>query len=181
MVLNGHSDGASSRLSLWYVSGVKKLVSSCCFFPFLQSVSWHQLKETAHCGEFQFCVLFLHYSLVACVSLSFMCLTHKTTITDHARCWRQLITLFMACLASVRVQPCISNSMLFQCISDASPKLLCVLWHIAHQTLHATQLCTAPCICTFTHAASACLFVCLPLSLAHVLFVCLFPLLDCLH
>src|SRR5258707_13467310 len=29
--------------------------------------------------------------------------------------------------ACVRVQPCISNSMLFQCIYNASPKLFCVL------------------------------------------------------
>ncbi len=83
---------------------MKKLVSSCHFFPFLQLVSWHQLKETACHGEFRFCVSFLHYSLVVCVSLSFMHLTHKTTITDHARHQRQLITLLMACLARSAVE-----------------------------------------------------------------------------
>ena len=33
-----------------------------------------------------------------------MHLTHKTTITDHARCQRQLITLLMACLAGSAVE-----------------------------------------------------------------------------
>src|SRR5260221_9363208 len=61
-------------------------------------------EETAHRGEFRFCVSFLHYSLVVCVSLSFMHLTHKTTITDHARHQRQLITLLMACLAGSAVE-----------------------------------------------------------------------------
>ena len=64
----------------------------------------------------------------------------------------------------VRVQPCILNSVLFWCISKASPKLFHILWCIAYQTLHATQLCTAPCICTSACAAPTCLFVCLFVS-----------------
>src|SRR5258708_11182135 len=35
------------------------------------------------------------------------------------------------------------------------------------------SLCTTPCICASAHAAPACLFVCLPLSLVHMLLVCL--------
>ena len=59
------------------------------------------------------------------------------------------------------------------CFSNASLKLFCILWHIAYWTPHAMQLHTAPSICTSTHATPTCLFVCLPLLLVHVLFVCL--------
>ena len=71
-------------------------------------------------------------------------------------------------LGHVRVWPCVSNSVLFWCIPEASPKLFHVLWWIAYWTLHAMQLCTAPCI-----HASACLFVCLSVSPSR-----LFPLID---
>ena len=77
----------------------------------------------------------------------------------------------------VRVWPCILNSVLLQHISDASLKLFHILWCIAYWTPHVMQLCTTPCIHASTCATSACLFVCLPLSPAHmllVLFVC-FP------
>src|SRR5258708_29771409 len=81
----------------------------------------------------------------------------------------------------VRVQPCISDSVLFRCISDASPKLFCILRHIAYRTPHVMQLHIAPCIRASTHATSACLFVCLftfVTSARVACFVCLFPLPD---
>ncbi len=64
-------------------------------------------------------------------------------------------------LGHVRVWPCVSNSVLFWCIPEASPKLFHVLWWIAYWTLHAMQLCTAPCIRASACATPTCLFVCL--------------------
>jgi len=107
-------------------------------------------------------------TVAAALSVSLM------TWQDHTNSWGPKCARHAP---SVRVWPCVSNSALFQCISDASPKLFHVLWCIVYRTLHVTQLCTAPCIHTSACATSACLFVCLPLSLVHVLlvlFVC-FP------
>src|SRR5258708_6030576 len=61
------------------------------------------------------------------------------------------------------------------CFSNASLKHLqsSSMYSDALHIKHATQLRTAPCIHTSACAASACLFVCLPLLLVHMLFVCL--------
>src|SRR5258708_20608580 len=76
-------------------------------------------------------------------------------------------------LASVRVQPCISNSMHLRCIPEA---LLCTLMHCVldsacYATLHHPL---HPHLRTCHPHLFVCLFVCLPLSLAHVLLVLLF-------
>src|SRR5258707_4091600 len=71
-----------------------------------------------------------------------------------------------------------------RCISEALP---CTLMHcISDSTCYATLHCPLHlCLCTCRLHLFVCLFVCLPLLLAHVLFVCLsvspsrlFPLID---
>ena len=72
-----------------------------------------------------------------------------TLLVCLARCRTPLFSMSWTVVdkwVCVRVRPCISNSVLFQCISDASLKLFRILWHIAYRTLHVMQLCTAPCI-----------------------------------
>src|SRR5260221_14117820 len=61
-------------------------------------------------------------------------------------------------LVSVRVRPCVSDSVLFRRISDASPKLFCILSRIGtlDSTCYANLHCPLhPCL----HMCCLCLFV----------------------
>jgi len=112
-------------------------------------------------------------SIIFFLSLSFFLMINISEGKFLPYNWSVGIFLVL-CELYVRVQPCILNSALFQCISNASPKLLHVLWCIAHWTLHATQLHTTPCICASAHATSTCLFICLFTFVTSTHVVCLF-------
>src|SRR5260221_10001669 len=100
------------------------------------------------------------------IASSLMLVKHKSWCP-----WKNLCT-------AVRVQPCVSNSMLslmhLQCISKAPPHTLTycapdsTCYTTPHHPLHL-HLCMC-CLCLFVYLFHWC---------TCCLFVCLFPLLDC--